>query len=326
MKNCAIIGGGQLGSRHMQGILSTKSHEITLHIVDPSFDALEVCKTRALEVNHHHTVHYHQELEQLPKELNLVIVATNSKVRLKVLESLLTLIKVDFLILEKVLFPDLESYELATNIIEKTSTKVWVNHPRRTFKAYRALKDFHLNASNHLSFQIVGSQWGLACNGLHFIDLIVYLTSSNLLSLDTSGIDQEIHSSKREGYIEMTGTLSGIMENGSRFTIHSANDSNLIAPAISIMSTKQRIFIQESNTPFIKKYDIDDNFKEVILPFEMEFQSSLSGLIFEQLMKEDNCHLPTFEQSKRTHQIFIQSLLNHYILCTQTDSKILPIT
>ena len=46
----ALVGGGQLGSRYLQGIV--KSYlDVDLYIVDPSNDSLKICHERILEVN-----------------------------------------------------------------------------------------------------------------------------------------------------------------------------------------------------------------------------------------------------------------------------------
>ena len=47
--NCAIIGAGQLGSRHLQGLLSYKKESLNIFIIDPSDDSLFIAKQRALE-------------------------------------------------------------------------------------------------------------------------------------------------------------------------------------------------------------------------------------------------------------------------------------
>lgn len=45
MKNIAIIGAGQLGSRHLQALAQVNA-DVILHIVDPSEQSLEVSKQR----------------------------------------------------------------------------------------------------------------------------------------------------------------------------------------------------------------------------------------------------------------------------------------
>ena len=105
--NCAIIGAGQLGSRHLQGLLSYKKESLNIFIIDPSDDSLFIAKQRALELEHKHSLTFTDSFQELPKHLDFVVIATNSKVRFVVMEILLQHASVSYLILEKVLFPDL---------------------------------------------------------------------------------------------------------------------------------------------------------------------------------------------------------------------------
>ena len=49
-KNIAIIGGGQIGSRHLQG-LAKLSKQFQIYVVDPDKQALSIAKQRYLEVS-----------------------------------------------------------------------------------------------------------------------------------------------------------------------------------------------------------------------------------------------------------------------------------
>ena len=64
-----------------------------------------------------------------------------------------------------------------------------------------------------MSVDIFGENWGLSCNSLHFIDLICYLTDSNIISINTSGVSDKIMSSKRAGFIEFTGSIDVKLKN-----------------------------------------------------------------------------------------------------------------
>ena len=139
-KQIAIIGAGQLGSRHLQGILKS-SFEFDVYVVDPYLSSLEVAEDRAGEIEHLHEVFFEESISRLPRVLDLVIVATNSDVRLSVLKQLLDHSQVGLLILEKVLFQSLHEYEEAQEILESTRTKTFVNHSRRKQEIYKGLQN-----------------------------------------------------------------------------------------------------------------------------------------------------------------------------------------
>ena len=88
------------------------------------------------KVNSNQTIYYLQLIEQLPTELDLVVIATSSKPRLTILKSLLAKVKVTNIILEKFLFTGLTDYDEAEQLLQINHVNVWVNCPRRLFDFY----------------------------------------------------------------------------------------------------------------------------------------------------------------------------------------------
>ncbi|NJM62856.1 MAG: alpha/beta hydrolase [Oscillatoriales cyanobacterium RU_3_3] len=61
------------------------------------------------------------------------------------------------------------SYRLAA-----AGVKTWVNCPRRMQPAYHKLRQ-DLHGHSPITMRVVGGGWGLACNGIHFLDLAAFL-------------------------------------------------------------------------------------------------------------------------------------------------------
>lgn len=324
MKNIAIIGSGQLGSRHLQGMLRYNSDQLTVYIIDPSRESLDISFARANEIKHPHLLTFKDDWNNLPEIFDIVIVATSANVREQVINQLLSQYKVEYLILEKVLFTDLMAYQRVSELLKSKSTKTWVNHPRRMFISYHELKNI-LGKNFIGTFQLTGGNWGLGCNGLHFIDFFEYLSGSKLEIIDADWVDSEILESKRKGFVEFTGTLKGKLSNGSVFQVTSLKGEPA-AGTIAIIDSENRFIIQESGSPAIYQMKKSDGFKQSILPFTMEFQSSLTTKLLEELFSGGNCNLPTYEEAKQTHVLFIKALLKPYNKSHKTDTHILPIT
>ena len=75
-----IIGAGQLGSRHLQG-LSIISQDVEIIVIDPNSDVLELAQKRYEEMpsnSHVRSVNYHQNIPELDGEVDLAIIATNA--------------------------------------------------------------------------------------------------------------------------------------------------------------------------------------------------------------------------------------------------------
>lgn len=323
--NCAIIGAGQLGSRHLQGLLSVENQKLNVFVIDPSPESLAIAEKRAKEVEFNHKLVFVVSINELPNQLEFVVVATNSLVRLDVIQALLENSRVNYLILEKVLFPSIHQYDVALNLIKKYSVNCWVNHPRRMYEDYHALKQL-INQDKTFSFQLVGGSWGLACNGLHFIDLFEYLTESNLTSISNELLIGNPIESKRSGYLEFEGTLTGTLNHKHSFSITSLNSKTLIAPSICIMSDSLRLFIQESGSPKIYHFIDENNFKIEERNFLVNYQSQLTGKLFQQIQATGSCDLPSIEHASSTHRIFIESILNRWNFITKTNNTLLTIT
>ena len=91
MYKIAVIGAGQLGSRHLQGLKLSKLKS-DIWVVDNNPNSLQIAQQRYEEgeVNSNQTIYYIQLIDQLPAELDLVVIATSYKTTINViLKSLL---------------------------------------------------------------------------------------------------------------------------------------------------------------------------------------------------------------------------------------------
>jgi Trk K+ transport system NAD-binding subunit len=324
MVKSLIIGAGQLGSRHLQGLLKSV-HKQVIYILDPSKDSLETAETRANEINHSHSVNYVTDWNRLPKEFNLVIVATGANVRGEVATRLLKEYQVNNLVLEKILFQDLDSYNQVGALIETTQTKTWINHPRRMFPHYQKIKEELFKSQQEVIFQIVGGNWGLACNSLHYIDLCSFLTGKGVKEINFDWVDYKIHKSKRKNNIEFTGSVKGAMNDNSRFIITSF-DKELSDVSLNISSVSQRWRIQEGKVQKMGYLSIENSFNEVITNITTEFQSTLTTIIANNILESGDCNLPSYKDACASHLPFIEAAIKKYNEITGINTNICPIT
>lgn len=309
MKQILIIGAGQLGSRHLQGVLKSElDFEVT--VVDPNSSSLKIAKSRADEISHQKKINFSETIEFVPKKIDIAIVATNANVREKVVTELLQSITVEFLILEKVLFQDLAAYEKIGELINDYKVKTWVNHPRRVFSHYQEIRK-HI-VDNNLSlktFVASGNDWGLGCNGLHLLDLCSYLSNnSRIETINTNQLDKNILSSKREGFIEFTGSLSVYFENNVHAEINS-NNAESGSITIFIATEKDKWLIRESNKIAVIHLDEKQEIPIKIAEYNPQFQSNLSTFLVQDLLTLKSCTLPTYKEACELHKPFIQALL-----------------
>lgn len=286
MEQIGIIGAGQLGSRHLQGVLKS-SLEFEVNVVDPNKSSLEVAESRAKEIEHTHKVNFEDNIKELPKELDLVIIATNSDVRHRVLKELLNHSSVDSLVLEKVLFQSLSEYQEAYKVITSSGAKTYVNHARRMQALYHGLRNI-IGEFAHEVFDVdyYGANWGLGCNGLHLSDAISFILNDSITSYENKELDPEVIDSKRKGFIEFTGTLSGKTKRGNHFRITSRRTEDGAPTGISLTINSPSVHISvmegEANS-IVRVTRINQGLETEMHKFPaMMFQSDLSKIIVEE--------------------------------------------
>jgi hypothetical protein len=318
MKKCLIIGAGQLGSRHLQGLLKQTSSQ-SIFVVDPSESSLELSKQRASEIEHSHQLTWCTSIAQLPNELDLAIIATSANVRKLVIEQLLNHSKIEFLVLEKVLFQKIDDYHSIQNLLDQKKQSTWVNHPRRMFSCYEYLKKEIAQNNEPLAMQVEGNNWGLACNGLHVLDLFQFLSGHPVTEIQNEWIDKDYFQSKRPGFIEFFGTIkaSTIQHDTCEITSSKGDPTSL---KLTLSKGEKNWTIQEGSTIIVSSNDGTSEH------FSMQYQSELSFILATKLFEENNCALPTYKESDNLHRLFIESFLEVYNSDLEVKTDILPIT
>jgi predicted dehydrogenase len=323
MKTSLIIGAGQLGSRHLQGLVKYLGL-LEIYVLDPSIDSLKVAEDRENEITHNHKVIYMQSWEALPAFFDMVIVATNANIRESVICKLLERHKVCFLILEKVMFQELGAYQRINDLLLKHNVITYVNHPRRMFESYNNLK-LKIETKRQSVFSVVGGNWGIGCNALHLLDLFVYLSGKKLQDINADSIEDELLESFRKGFVEFTGTLTGHLTDGSFFNISSLKgESSSIS--VTIFNNDQRFIIQEGGTPQVYELEKKSLFSCKNDDFKFKYQSELTTNIAEGLLHNNFCPLPTYNEARHTHEIFLRTMLEKYNKITGLQASILPVT
>ncbi|OGN01602.1 MAG: hypothetical protein A3I26_00320 [Candidatus Yanofskybacteria bacterium RIFCSPLOWO2_02_FULL_43_10] len=309
MFNVYIIGAGQIGSRHFQALKRVK-FPLSVTVVDPSEQSLAVAKKRYEEMpkgRYRHEIKYLQEIDTGQK-IDLIILATTSNVRAKIIKDVLKKNQVRYFILEKIVFNKKSDYYAVKNILSKSKIKAWVNLPRRIRPIYKKIKEQLIGRV--VSVRGIGSQWGLACNAVHFLDLISYLTGDCDYTVDTHHLDKKISLSKRRGFLEIHGTLYANFKKGSRCELSSHTSGN--APLlIDISNDNIRYIIREPEGKYWAS-NARDNWRWEEVSFRTPLVSETTTLIVENILTNGDCPLTSYEESIKTHLLLLEPL-RHFL-------------
>lgn len=292
--NIVIIGAGQLGSRHLQALALLKE-KIIIYLIDPSDKSLETSKKRFDEVDLYKNkqLYLFNSIAQLPTTVEFAIISTTSLHRLSALKDLLEHSCVKYLLLEKFLFPYVEQYEEAKQLIEKTNTITYVNCARRHWDSYQNLKEM-LSNTKTIHLNVKGQNWNLASNAIHFLDLFFYLSGERNIQLNT---DQLMFTEgKHKGYVEFLGKLTGETDNGNKLELNCAAGEN-IEILIEVVTDIGVYRINEAEQTII--------INDMVNKFNIYNQSQITNEVFTQLKETDRCDLTSFNEAIETHLLLL---------------------
>jgi predicted dehydrogenase len=312
-----LVGAGELGSRHLQSLASLAGCQID--VIEPSAAACQTAATRLAQVTVVAEVNFFQSFDVLKSSYDVAIIATSAAVRFEVTQQLLSKTKLKYLILEKVLFQRPEYYQALQHQLAAHQVSAFVNCPRRLYPLYRQLKA--RLSDGPVSITVSGENWGMACNSIHFLDLLMYLTEEHLSVIDTTAL-QDSFASKRPGFLEVSGRLVARFQSGSTVTLQcETNDTNTARVAIELQSAAGHWRIDEAKG----RLECLDSGTLLLDGLPMLFQSQLTAHVAHKLLQHGSCDLTSYSDSAVLHLPLINSLLA-YFNKTQGPMDLCPIT
>ena len=318
--NVGLIGAGNIGSRHLQGIAKSKL-KLNLFIIDSNKTSLELSKSRYNYINKikRKTV-FSCKLKDLPKKIDILIVATNSVSRKKILLQILKKTKIKYLILEKYTFQNSKDFLVIKNVLKKNKIKTWVNCPLRYMKDYINLKKKLNKKKFHID--IKGGNWNMASTMVHYIDLFCYYLNDTSFNFIKNKLNKKIILSKHKGCLEVNGSIKLRSKNGSTLTM---TDDNKNTPTIINF-----FYNNGTSTIFWKKNIIKtvnlSNKKIIYKKFKIMNISDLTNRYIEDIINKNKINLPTLNESSKIQIKILNFLSIFFKQILKKNIKNCPIT
>ncbi|WP_299074819.1 Gfo/Idh/MocA family oxidoreductase [uncultured Paraglaciecola sp.] len=320
MNNIVLVGAGQIGSRHLQALSNIKN-ECRITVFDPNQSALERAQNRLLDVSDNALNVFFTTEMPVDDSFSLAIIATSADVRLAVFEALVQQNKLKYIIFEKVLFQSVLQIQQCTKLLETHAIRAWVNCPRRAFTSYKKLKSV-IEEEQFASMKVTGSSYGLACNGIHFVDLFVFLNGLNNLNMK-SELGCDVIESKRGGCFEVFGKLH-ITANDHSLSLFCDNVTDSQRYEIEIRTTQTRFVIDELAQK-MRVYNNEDTLLSTT-EFVVTPQSQLSHIVATEIMTKGRCDLTTFSESALLHEQYLSVFIAHFNAIQPNRFKVCPIS
>ncbi len=306
-KKVLIIGAGNIGSRHLQALKKVRL-PLGIFVVDPKNESLETARLRYDQVGRskfEKSCIFLNDLDNLPSDIDLAIIATNSKIRKDVTKTLLSKSAVRFILFEKLLFQKKGDYFEIEELLKKRNITSWVNCSMRTMPAY-FLRKADIKKDDKVSLTVSGSQFGLITNSIHYIDYLSFLTDCDDFKIGTDLLDKKPFESKRKGFLELNGVLNIFFKNGSQgnFVCFGEGDAPII---VELINSEFRLFSNETERKaWIAK---SPGWQPKLIKDGLLFQSEMTTQVTTDILTKGKCNLTSFEKSSKLHLQFLDVLL-----------------
>jgi hypothetical protein len=301
----AIVGVGQLGSRHLQS-LAGFGRARRIFIVDPSEESLQRAKERydavRLEDSPPQELIALKDISGLPQDIEFIVLANSANTRLDAITRIAAQSQVKNWLLEKILFQRLADYEKARAIFGANVGRVWVNCAQRYWAFFREIKQ-RFPASPDAELLVVGGEWGLGSNSIHNADIASYLWGGDLSH--SAELDAGTLPSKRPGFFEFTGLMETRSGGG---TVRQRSYRGSDAPFGFIFTHPHgRMIWDVAKGKLIEASDVTQ-WAWQTRPMEAVYQSQLTAIIASEIQDSGTCDLPLYDEAARVHIGVIETL------------------
>lgn len=313
--NVLLIGAGRMGLRHIEGLMT---EGIDLTVVDPQKNVENVkniLEAHAFKGN----LNWYADLQEIPSRMvfDAAILSETAQQRLARF-SWVANRGIPHILIEKPMEQSRQATRTMIDIAREQKLDVRCNHYRRALPFFRALKE----EGGPFEIIIYGGAFGLCCNGIHWIDLMVYLSGCTQAALLFGEVDKvTIASGRGAEFRDYGGRAVFGFGDGSRLFLSSNPLSSNPMNFIITLPRKQFSYTyadnQEDNGIIYTRHSDSqkpnyqygaDYHKDEVSGFEnLPFPyNTLMWLLAVQ--KRGAHHLPTIEQTQTGHELLFDLL------------------
>ena len=293
-----LVGCGNIGFRYYQS-LSKLNLNIELSIFDKqkkrynNFFNKKNGKLRIIKID---------KLDNIKKKIDLLIIATTSNVRVKILNKILKLANLKKVILEKTLCQTIRELNTLKRLNAEYNLDSWVSSPKSTWRDYLLLKK-KINYKKDKPFyvNITGSNWGFASNTIHHLHLIDFLFKKPKIISTFLSKSNNWFESKRNSFFDTHGVYKIKYTNNSLVTLKDFDNTKSRNWKMIINYNNQKIMVNEfKNTIFTK------NKKKL---FNSENLSENYKNVLKEILLKGKTKLPSLDNSINKHYFLIKNFL-----------------
>lgn len=305
MPTVLLVGAGALGSRYLQGLKRCKL-QLSVIAVDPSLTAQNTALNRWGEVSDGSklvTLDMHASIEAglefASGMVDLVVVATSSGPRTRIVQEIAAESVAKAWILEKVLAQNSQDVKTIEASLAQSS-QAYVNTPYRAMDAYKKICRQFVPP---LTVLVQGGSWGPGSNAIHHIDAVAWATQSSIAEMSVEIEPPGWYQTKRAGYKDFFGSVEVSYRDGSQLTLVSHNRPFAFTTRVTDSLGKTWI-LDELNG---KATSPDGH----VSAFHIELQSEMTPRIVTSILTQNFCELPSVQEAGAMHAMLLDAISKH---------------
>ena len=298
-----LIGCGNIGFRHLEGLLKTNL-DLDIYIIEKSkVKILEQSKKIKNKNFKNKTVTFSNNFLLKNIKFDLVICATTSFERYELLRKLILKFKFSKIIIEKLAFQNILDFNKSIKLFKKNKVYCWVNCPRREQEIYKIIQ--RENKKNEvLSIEVSGNKWNLASNSIHFFDLF-YFFNKSLINFNQIEENLKIIPSKHHKFLELTGKFKISNENYFIFL----NDQKKNRDIIVKIKTSKMIYYVNETKQFVK---IKFKNKTIKKKIKILLQNELTEILTKKILYKKKINLSTLSEAYLSHKLLFSAFKKYF--------------
>ena len=247
------------------------------------------------------------DFNKIPKNIDLIIISTTSNVRFKIFQNILKKIKFNHIIFEKILFNNLNQYSKALKLIKKNNFNSYVNCTNRMYNYVDFVKKI-VNLNNLKKIEMTGSNWGMCCNYIHYIDLFLFILKKKTFNFYRPFLNNKFSKSRRKNFFELYGKLL-FKVNDIDISIKCKKSKSLITSykLNFYLKNNKKIIIDEINNKLVLKDKNNLRIIKLKIPYTSEVLLKFYRDIAKKNKKKNFKKLISFEDSINLHLPILKS-------------------
>lgn len=314
--NILVVGFGSIGRRHVQSLLDVGFKNI--HILDSDYSRIS---TNLKVIGYSkENVNILDDIDQINFMLDLAIISTSAFPRYQIVQNLISKGVKNYL-LEKIVFQSTQQFKNVISSLSAIDGKAYCNFPNRYITNYMEIRSVlaEMKTNSTLSMSVRGGDIGIACSGVHYLDLFEYLTNSQIAGCSSSLNQCDEVNKRGSEYLDFSGVLYAHNMRGDSVDIYFDN-SHHGNVSISLQFNNKNFILSEGDSIAYSIHDFEiqkENFK--VIP-----SSSLTACLVNDIFRNQTS-LSTIQETANVHSFLFKECLNE-INEVYTEAAICPIT